>query len=173
MPEKEKICPSCSNAVPEIAYKCRFCGYYFEPENISPTENRIKYFISKLPSIMLGLLIALAVLSLGFLILNPFLKTSSNKPARSVKNTQTPWFVGGNLHKATVKQWRNATYTNRLATSADFVASTQKVDFGDMDKFKTMATETEECISTAVSGENVDNQKVSDIAVGCLILLFP
>lgn len=94
MSEKEKICPSCSNAVPEIAYKCQFCGYYFEPENISPAENKIKYFISKLPSIMLGILIVLAVLSLGFLILNPFFaaqKTPSNTaPSPSVKNTNTP-----------------------------------------------------------------------------------
>lgn len=168
-----KICPSCSKEVPQIAYKCQHCDYLFDASTYAPQQTKIQWIFAKLPSIFLGGLIALAVLSLGFLLLNPFLsqKTPTTKP--SAKNTETPWYAGGTLHKGTVKQWRNASYTNRLATSADFVASTQEVDFGDMDVFKKMASETEECISTAVLDGDFDNQKVSDFAVSCLLLLFP
>jgi hypothetical protein len=32
------------------------------------------------------------------------------------------WYQGGTLHKSTGREWHAATYRNRLATSADFVA---------------------------------------------------
>lgn len=68
---------------------------------------------------------------------------------------------------------RQATYTNRSATSADFVAATQNVDYGDMEKFKQMATDVEKCTSIAVSGGNVDDEKVSLISAMCITELYP
>ena len=83
------------------------------------------------------------------------------------------WFSGGTLHKAKVSEWRNATYANRLATSADFIAATQNVDYGDMVGFKQMATDLEACISTTVSGGDVDNEDVVFISSMCTVMLFP
>lgn len=32
------------------------------------------------------------------------------------------WYEGGTLHRATMREWRSATYANKLATAADFVS---------------------------------------------------
>jgi hypothetical protein len=83
------------------------------------------------------------------------------------------WFIGGSLHKSTVAEWRKATYANRLATSADFVAATQNIDYGNMEELLLMSIELESCISTATSGGNVENEQVSFIAAICIVGLFP
>ena len=83
---------------------------------------------------------------------------SSSSSSSSSSKPDTSWFEGGNLHRATVKQWKAASYSNRLATSADFVAASQDVDYGNLAEFKTMATKLEKCISTAVSGGDVDGE---------------
>jgi len=41
-----------------------------------------------------------------------------------VAQTRGEWFQGGTLHSATLEQWRLATSANRLATAADWLAST-------------------------------------------------
>jgi hypothetical protein len=99
--------------------------------------------------------------------------TSSSSYSGSSSNSDTSWFSGGTLHKSTISEWRNATYANRLATSADFIAATQNVDYGDMVAFKKMATDLETCISTAASGGDMDNDKTSFIAAMCTVQLFP
>lgn len=35
------------------------------------------------------------------------------------------WFEGGNLHNATIAEWRKATPENRLATASDWLAATK------------------------------------------------
>jgi hypothetical protein len=99
--------------------------------------------------------------------------SESYNSSPSTSDTNTSWFTGGTLHKAKVSEWRNATYANRLATSADFIAATQDVDYGDMAGFKQMATDLETCISTAVSGGDVDNEDVVFISSMCTVMLFP
>jgi hypothetical protein len=87
--------------------------------------------------------------------------------------TNTSWFSGGTLHKSTIKEWRSASYANRLATAADFIAATQNVDYGNMAKFKQMATDLETCISTAAEGGAADNEQTSFISALCLTQLYP
>jgi hypothetical protein len=99
--------------------------------------------------------------------------SSSSGSNNSNSGNNTSWFKGGTLHRATVREWRNATYANRLATSADFIAATQDVDFGDLEGFKRMAADLETCISTAVSGGDVDNEDVVTISAMCTVMLFP
>ena len=36
------------------------------------------------------------------------------------------WYKGGTLHFATVAEWQIASYTNKIATAADWVASSPK-----------------------------------------------
>ena len=51
-------------------------------------------------------------------------KTASIRPTTPRTQTQEQkWYEGGNLHHATVKQWRLASNQNKLATCADFIAS--------------------------------------------------
>ena len=88
-------------------------------------------------------------------------------------NSDTSWFKGGTLHKSLMKEWRQATYSNRLATSADFIAATQNVDYGNLDRFKQMATDLETCISTTAVGGAADNEKTAFISAMCMVELFP
>jgi len=94
---------------------------------------------------------------------------SSDYQSQSVQSgsDDTSWFSGGTLQQSTVAEWRQASYANRLATSADFIAATQNVDYGNLGQFKQWATDLETCVSTAVSGGDVDNEKVSLIAAMC------
>jgi len=88
-------------------------------------------------------------------------------------SSSSSWFSGGTLHKSYVAEWRKASYTNRLATAADFVAATQEVDYSNLNEFKAWATDLETCISTAVSGGDVDTELVSFISSLCTVQLFP
>ena len=102
--------------------------------------------------------------------------TSPTTTASSLSTSSdgdTSWFRGGTLHRSKVIAWRQATYANRLATSADFISATQNVDYGDLNKFKEMATDLEKCISISVSGGDADNEDVVFISSICTVQLFP
>jgi hypothetical protein len=99
--------------------------------------------------------------------------TYTNSNQTYSNNNDTSWFSGGTLHNSTVREWRNASYANRLATSADFVAATQNVDYGNLTQFKKWATNLEACISTAASGGDADDEQVSFIGSLCMTQLFP
>lgn len=92
--------------------------------------------------------------------------------------TTDKWATGGTLHESTIAEWIKASYSNRLATSADFVVYyfgnyLGINDFSDLDKRKQAATDLEECISTAASGGGVDNEQVTTIATVCSFSLWP
>lgn len=55
-------------------------------------------------------------LFLGLLIISAFISINSA--------TAREWFEGGTLHKASIKQWNIATYSNKLATCAGFIITT-------------------------------------------------
>ena len=44
------------------------------------------------------------------------------------------WYEGGTLHKATVQEWQQATYENRLATSGDWFVSITKAHNPELKK---------------------------------------
>lgn len=46
--------------------------------------------------------------------------------AQAQQVTEDNWYKGGNLHEKRVRDWRVATYRNKLATCADFVANGAK-----------------------------------------------
>lgn len=85
-------------------------------------------------------------------------------------STQDEWYVGGDLHKKTIADWKVATEKNKLATCADFVLSQDKsMDFNVL-KIKANALVT--CIDETVEGHSEsDNEKVSKIAAQCMILM--
>jgi hypothetical protein len=77
------------------------------------------------------------------------------------------WYYGGNLHKASVSEWKNASEKNKLATCGDFMA---KVDNSiTMDKLKIRATILKTCISNTIQGiKGIDKESISSIASQCL-----
>jgi len=77
------------------------------------------------------------------------------------------WYEGGTLHNANSREWNNATYENKLATAADWVAKI--VNVRSMADLKSKAIEVVSCVSETVKGTG--NQKVAEIAVMCMIMM--
>lgn len=44
---------------------------------------------------------------------------------KSRVSNSTQWFQGGTLHDASIRQWENASYRNKLATAGDWLAATK------------------------------------------------
>ena len=49
----------------------------------------------------------------------------SNQGVSSSSSSSKQWFEGGTLHRATIAEWNDATYQNKLATAADFLVATK------------------------------------------------
>jgi hypothetical protein len=79
------------------------------------------------------------------------------------------WYRGGTLHKATGGQWQAAPYSNRLATSADFVAAATQPR--SMSELRTKATSMERCVTEASRGPESRELQVSGLAAACVVLL--
>jgi hypothetical protein len=97
------------------------------------------------------------------------------------------WLKGGSLHKATVQEWRQATYKNRLATSSDwFVSITRaqnpklqmKLDKLNNEEWnatvKECSKQLEICVSEMASDEKSwsSNSLVATIASTCYIYMY-
>lgn len=86
------------------------------------------------------------------------------------------WYEGGTLHYATVAEWKNASYTNKIATAADWVASSPKGksvfrETGDINSLKPYVLNLINCVDEAAAGEGYGNMKIAEIAASCIILM--
>ena len=84
------------------------------------------------------------------------------------------WYSGGTLHKATIAEWHQATYANRLATCADWVKALEEPETEiDYSTVKPKAIELEKCITDATVDIPVirKNHDVSKYAATCIVLL--
>ncbi len=86
------------------------------------------------------------------------------------------WYEGGALHRATVSQWNEASYANKLATAADWAMVRPKIkdkveQSRDMKTLKPFAIELVKCVDEAAAGKGYDHMKVSELAAGCMILM--
>lgn len=79
------------------------------------------------------------------------------------------WYKGGTLHNATAREWHRSTARNQLATSADFVAAAKVA--ANMEQLRTRATAVRKCITEATDDPDLYNQKVSEVAAACIVLL--
>jgi hypothetical protein len=90
-------------------------------------------------------------------------------PASAFIEKERQWYEGGDLHRASIGQWKVAAFRNKLATSADMVASLKK--FSSMEEMKSAAVDLEQCISKVAEGAEAERQGVSDVAAACALLL--
>ena len=97
----------------------------------------------------------------------PNVQNEAKNPEPKKKENKN-WYEGGTLHKATVAEWKSATEENKLATSADFMAS---IDSSvSMDKLKDRAMDLKDCIDRASENvESINNQPVVELAGICAI----
>lgn len=107
-------------------------------------------------------------------------RAESPRPQRRASKPGQEWYSGGTLHKATIGEWKAASYQNRLATCSDFIAGTlldrgmkaKNMDISEGGLVWRWATELEICISKGTSGHALtDHQGVAGIAALCLILM--
>lgn len=93
-------------------------------------------------------------------------------------SSSTEWYQGGDLHGKSVKDWNNATYSNKLATCADMAITLPRIkkkiqESGSMDTLKPYANELMTCINNAAVAPDprYENMSLSEIAVMCMILM--
>lgn len=91
-------------------------------------------------------------------------------------------YEGGTLHKSTLREWSQALYPNRLATSADFVAKIEPAGRPveeyklahlaiTSDEFKGLAIELASCTSTVAGNGSNAHLNVTDTAATCYVLI--
>jgi len=84
------------------------------------------------------------------------------------------WFQGGKLHKATVAQWKGATYQNKLATAADWLATTKWKGYlkspDDFVKLKVKAHMLVKAVDGAVTEKITDSLIVTEIAAAIITM---
>jgi hypothetical protein len=76
---------------------------------------------------------------------------------------------GGTLNGKTARDWKAASYSNRLATSADLVAKAGNPS--SMQDMKAKSTQVEACVSEVVNDPKIQKLAVNELAAGCFILL--
>ena len=89
---------------------------------------------------------------------------STSKPVPTKK-----WFEGGTLHNATIGEWNSATYANKLATSADWLAVTVWKGHlhspNDFDKVRVKAEMLVTAVNGVVEDKDIDNLNVTEFAI--------
>jgi hypothetical protein len=87
------------------------------------------------------------------------------------------WYTGGTLHKATVRQWLEATMQNQMATASDWVMTSKdmkaKASAGDMSVVVQRADKLRQCINAALRhhAQLYASMPASDLATTCMITL--
>ena len=86
------------------------------------------------------------------------------------------WYEGGTLYRATVSEWNSATYSNKMATAADWAISRPAIKAkvkrsGSLKTLKPFAIALVECVNEAAAGESPGNNDVVELAAACMILM--
>jgi hypothetical protein len=84
------------------------------------------------------------------------------------------WYEGGKLHKSSINEWRNSSYSNKLATCGDWMAVVNnKITMDELkDRSESLLICIDEAVAMDENGQEISgNLKVVDIASGCITLL--
>jgi hypothetical protein len=80
------------------------------------------------------------------------------------------------LHSATVGEWKRASYSNKLATAADWAIAGKKLkrkvkQSGNIDTLKPYAIQLVRCIDEAAAGSGYEGKKAAELGGACIILM--
>lgn len=106
------------------------------------------------------------MLVLYYYLINVFFAASAN----------CAWYSDGNLHNATIKQWKQASSSNQLATAADWTLKFPKIKrkvlkSGSMETLKPYAVNLVNCLNEASTEPGYDNMSSAEMATLCGISL--
>jgi hypothetical protein len=91
----------------------------------------------------------------------------------SLSTASAEWYSNGNLHQKTIRDWKQASEQNRLATAADMVTAIHKPqtrkELNTVTKLQAVALVI--CINGAGADAHSNNFKVVDIAAACMVLM--
>jgi hypothetical protein len=128
-----------------------------------------------------------------YVIVIPVFLYVIGNPTKEDKNTSNntsnsgEWYQGGTLHNATVQEWQQATYENRLATSADWFVSITKARNSELKKklddlptslylssLKAFAIQLEKLVSDIVNDKRIakSSDRVAEYASMCYITMY-
>jgi len=114
----------------------------------------------------------ISVLVLAFLL--ALALGSSDDNGSNTTSSSPQWFQGGNLHNATVAQWKSATYQNKLATASDWLAVTKWKGYlnspGDFNKVKAKAQMLVKAVDEVVAQKETNSMKVNEIAAAIITM---
>ena len=105
---------------------------------------------------------------------------SSTLSVEPCLRAETKWYENGTLYQASVKEWQNATFENKLATAADWAMRKQEINdkikkTRVIDDLKPIAQELVECLdmttAAAAADKKSQNISVSLYADSCLMLM--
>jgi len=92
----------------------------------------------------------------------------------SKSTSDTMWVEGGNLHKATVSEWKNANQQNRLATAADWLSATKWKGHlnspTDFERLKVKSQLLVDALAEASSGNSLDSLAVNELAASLMTI---
>lgn len=83
------------------------------------------------------------------------------------------WYVGGTLHHATVREWQEAKYENKLATAVNWTLLQPKIRkvsrrSSSMETVRPYVIELVACVDKASIGESYADKNVSSLAAACM-----
>ena len=106
-------------------------------------------------------------------------KVNSEIESKSSNESKKPkvskWYEDGDLHKSYVTEWRNASYKNKLATCADWMAVLDnKISMSLLKKrAEQLVICIDETVATDARGQKISGTlKTTDLAVSCIQILF-
>lgn len=99
---------------------------------------------------------------------------SESTPKTDAAVSSEKWFEGGNLHKATIAQWKTATYRNKLATASDWLgASKWKGHLKSPRDFDRLKAKAEKLVVEVDAGvAEFDSMKASDLSLTNLVAMI-
>lgn len=92
-------------------------------------------------------------------------------------SSASEWWEGGTLHGASVKEWKQATYSNKMATSADWILTlynegslTGKIVFNSPDDVKILCKSMVSALDDAVSEGGYKGEQIALVSAMIMML---